>query len=139
MAWSDGMSHFANTSTRTSNSLPDLYPSTGSWRPSRPNMSANRLAWQFVQTDNVKADWKMPIGHLFIDTSRTCEQTTNELREFEPFVWPGGIMTMHDSVSYPDVRRAVSDYLKGRHDSEIRISKQWINRDLQARSYNWTV
>jgi len=72
--------------------------------------------WQFVQTDDLKADWTMPIDHLFIDTSHTYEQTFSELRKFEPFVREGGIITMHDQVTYPEVRRAILDYVKERSD-----------------------
>jgi len=81
-------------------------------------VSENGLSsyWQFTQTDDLTVDWQKPVDHLFIDTSHTYDQTIRELRKFEPFVRDGGVITMHDNVSCPDVRRATSDYLKGRSD-----------------------
>jgi predicted O-methyltransferase YrrM len=72
--------------------------------------------WQFTQSDDLKVEWDRPIDHVFIDTSHTYEQTTKELRKFEPHVRHGGVITMHDSVSYPAVREATTSYLKGRDD-----------------------
>lgn len=72
--------------------------------------------WRFTQSDDLAIDWQKSIDHLFIDTSHTYEQTMAELRKFEPFVRDGAIITMHDSVTFPTVRKATLDYLKMRHD-----------------------
>jgi predicted O-methyltransferase YrrM len=72
--------------------------------------------WQFTRADDLAVDRDEPIDHLFVDTNHTYEQTIAELKKFEPFVREGGIITMHDNVTYPDVGRAASDYLRGRHD-----------------------
>jgi predicted O-methyltransferase YrrM len=84
--------------------------------------------WRFLQTDDLNVDWKMPIDHLFIDTTHTYEQTINELRKFEPFVRRGGIVTIHDSVSSPDVRRAALDFVRGR--SELKKYEYLNNNGL---------
>ena len=65
--------------------------------------------WRFKQTDDLPVIWQKTIDHHFIDTSHTYEQTVAELRKFEPFVRDGGIMTMHDRVTFPDVKNAMSD------------------------------
>lgn len=68
--------------------------------------------WRFTQSDDLKVEWSLPIDHLFIDTSHTYDQTLEELVKFEPFVNPGGIISLHDSVTFPEVSTAVQKYLK---------------------------
>jgi predicted O-methyltransferase YrrM len=56
---------------------------------------------------------------LFIDTSHTYEQTSAELAEYVPRVWPGGTVLLHDTqwtptgpLPAPDgpVAAALTDY-----------------------------
>jgi predicted O-methyltransferase YrrM len=75
--------------------------------------------WSFITSDDIGLQWDAPIDHLFIDTSHTFEHTVKELKKFEPFVKPGGVITLHDSVTYPEVRRAVMEYAGGRSDLHI--------------------
>lgn len=72
--------------------------------------------WDFTQSDDLMVGWDKPIDHLFIDTSHTYDQTLNELRKFEPYVRNGGIITMHDPVSFPEVQEATLFYLRNRTD-----------------------
>ncbi|HKW42631.1 MAG TPA: class I SAM-dependent methyltransferase [Thermoplasmata archaeon] len=72
--------------------------------------------WTFLQTDDLALDWNQPIDHLFIDTSHRYARTIDELRKFEPFVVPGGAISLHDTTSYPAVWRAVEEVVRGRSD-----------------------
>jgi len=73
-------------------------------------------------------DWTEPIDHLFIDTSHRYAPTTEELRKYEPFVVPGGVMTLHDTTSYPAVWRAVEEVVGGR--SDLRVFRYYHNNGL---------
>lgn len=72
--------------------------------------------WSFAQADDLYVTWDHPIDHLFIDTTHTYEQTVKELEKFEPFVRRGGVITMHDIVLYPDVKKAIIHHFAGRSD-----------------------
>jgi predicted O-methyltransferase YrrM len=72
--------------------------------------------WHFVISDDLSLNWETPIDHLFIDTSHAYEQTWCELVKYEPFVEPGGVISLHDTISFPGVRRAVEEYIRGRRD-----------------------
>jgi predicted O-methyltransferase YrrM len=72
--------------------------------------------WQFIQADDLAVEWDKAVDHLFIDTSHTLDQTMKELKKYEPYVRRGGIITMHDSVTYPEVKEAVLTHLRERHD-----------------------
>ena len=71
--------------------------------------------WNFIQGNDLSIQWNKEIDHLFIDTSHTYEQTIAELTKFVPFVKPGGIITLHDIISCPEVLSAINDYL---HDKK---------------------
>jgi len=75
--------------------------------------------WTFLLSDDLGLPWRDPIDHLFIDTSHRYEHTLEELRKFEPFVVPGGVITLHDTTSHPEVWRAVESYFRGRSDIEV--------------------
>ena len=85
-------------------------------------------SWEFIQSDDLKNDWKKPIDHLFIDTSHTYEQTLAELEKFTPFVKPGGIITLHDIISCPEVLSAINDYIKNK--PHIKFYKFFHNNGL---------
>jgi predicted O-methyltransferase YrrM len=72
--------------------------------------------WSFMQANVAKVDWHDSIDHLFVDTSHTYEQTLLELNKFEPYVTPGGVITLHDIVTYPSVLQAINDYVSERSD-----------------------
>lgn len=84
--------------------------------------------WTFVQTDDLALDWSEPIDHLFIDTSHRYGRTIEELRKYEPFVVPGGVISLHDTTSYPAVWRASEEYFRGRPD--VRIFRYYHNNGL---------
>jgi predicted O-methyltransferase YrrM len=86
--------------------------------------------WSFIKSDDLELSWDAPIDHLFIDTSHTFEHTVEELKKFEPFVKVGGVVTLHDSVTYPEVRRAVLEYTSGRRD--LRVYEFLNNNGLLA-------
>ncbi|MGH2612577.1 MAG: class I SAM-dependent methyltransferase [Rhabdochlamydiaceae bacterium] len=72
-------------------------------------------SWTFIESDDLKLEWDKPINFLYIDTSHTYEQTLKELQKYEPFLQPGGIITLHD-ICDNDLSKAISDYFKNRKD-----------------------
>ena len=84
--------------------------------------------WTFIQGDSLKVGWDKPIDHLFIDTVHTFDQATKELEKYEPYVRRGGIITLHDIVTWPGVLRAINSYVKGRTD--LRVYKYFNNNGL---------
>jgi predicted O-methyltransferase YrrM len=84
--------------------------------------------WEFIQGDDLNIQWEKPIDHLFIDTSHTFEHTLEELKKFEPYVRKGGIIIMHDIVAYPEMMRAINNYIGNRTD--LCIYKYFNNNGL---------
>jgi predicted O-methyltransferase YrrM len=84
--------------------------------------------WVFSQGDDLQMNWNLNIDHLFIDTSHRYEHTLKELQKYEPLVRPGGIITLHDIVSFPDVMLAILEYTRDRKD--LRIYKFLHNNGL---------
>ena len=72
--------------------------------------------WAFMRRDDMLLPWAGRIDHLFIDTSHGYGHTLAELEKFEPFVVPGGVISMHDITSFPGVQRAIDKYTEGRPD-----------------------
>ena len=75
--------------------------------------------WRFIKGDDLEVEWNESIDHLFIDTAHTYEQTLKELQRFEPQVKNGGVVTLHDIVAFPDVVKAINDYVVGRRDLQL--------------------
>lgn len=75
--------------------------------------------WTFMQGDDLKIPWTEPIDHLFIDTSHKFDHTLKELEKYEPFVKNGGIISMHDIVSSPEVLKALKYYSRNRADLHL--------------------
>jgi predicted O-methyltransferase YrrM len=75
--------------------------------------------WSFIQGDDLQVNWDKSIDHLFIDTSHTYEHTLKELQKYEPYVRIGGIITLHDTISFPEVMTAILDYIKNRGDLRV--------------------
>lgn len=84
--------------------------------------------WTFIQSDDLKVKWEKPIDLLFIDTSHTYDHTLNELRKFEPYVRKGGVIIMHDVVTYFEVLHAINEYLSNR--SDLRLYTYFNNNGL---------
>jgi len=84
--------------------------------------------WQFIQSDDITFKWEQPIDHLYIDTSHTYEHTLKELTKFEPLVKVGGVITLHDIVSYPEVLSAINKYIHDRKD--LKFYKYYNNSGL---------
>lgn len=84
--------------------------------------------WNFIQNDDLQIDWKEPIDHLFIDTSHTYDQTLAELQKFVKYVRPGGIVSLHDIISHPEVLSAIQEYIKDKHN--IKFYKYFNNSGL---------
>lgn len=72
--------------------------------------------WTFIQADSLKIKWDRPIDHLYIDTVHTFQQAAKELKKYEPCVRRGGLITLHDIVTWPGVMRAVNHYTRNRPD-----------------------
>ena len=51
--------------------------------------------------------------------AHTYEHTLKELRKYEPYVRIGGIITLHDIISFPEVMTAISDYVENRRDLRV--------------------
>ena len=75
--------------------------------------------WTFLQGDSLKIRWDKPIDHLFVDTYHTFSHTLRELKKYEPYVRSGGIVTLHDIVTWPGVLRAVNKYVADRPDLRL--------------------
>lgn len=71
--------------------------------------------WTFIESDDIKIEWKEKIDFLYIDTSHMYEHTLNELKKYEPLVNSGGTIVFHD-IFEKDVSKAISDYFKNRKD-----------------------
>lgn len=84
--------------------------------------------WTFIQGDDLKVKWDKPIDLLFIDTSHTYNHTLNELRKYEPHVRNGGVIVMHDTVTYLEVLQAINKYLINRTD--LRLYTYFNNNGL---------
>ncbi len=84
--------------------------------------------WTFLRGDDMALSWNEPVDHLFIDTSHLYDHTRAELRKYEPLVVPGGVITMHDTTSNPDVWRAIEDHFRGRTD--VRVFRYLHNNGL---------
>lgn len=91
--------------------------------------------WTFLQTDDmdlpwdaVTHPWVQELDMLFIDTSHVYEHTVGELRKFEPWVRDGGVIVMHDPISFPGVLRAATELVAGRPD--LRLYKYVHNNGL---------
>jgi len=84
--------------------------------------------WTFIQSDDLKVKWEKPIDLLFIDTSHTYDHTLNEMRKFEPHVRNGGVIIMHDIVTYVEVLHAINEYLFNRID--LRLYTYFNNNGL---------
>jgi len=80
----------------------------------------------FLQDDDLATEWHTPIDHLFIDTIHTYDQVLKELRKFEPYVVSGGVITLHDTTSHPELWDAITAYFKGRQDTKIR---RWFHNN----------
>ena len=58
--------------------------------------------WSFVVADDLVwgKGWDRPIDVLFVDSSHERGHTEAELRLFAPHVRPGGVILLHDTVSF---------------------------------------
>ena len=76
--------------------------------------------WRFVLADSRDerplADAGLPdeLDVLFIDTLHTYEQVRDELEVWGDRVVDGGVILFHDTDSYPEIRRAISEWCKAR-------------------------
>ena len=74
--------------------------------------------WSFLQGDStssetvavLRTELQQPINTLLLDTLHTYEHVTAELELWHPEVAPGGHIVVHDTESFPGVRRAVEEF-----------------------------
>ncbi len=68
--------------------------------------------WTYLIADDlaVVGECPRPIDCLFIDSAHNYEQTFAELEAYVPLMRPGGVLMMHDTVSWPSVTEAIKDY-----------------------------
>lgn len=71
--------------------------------------------WTFIESDDIKLEWKQNVDFLYIDTSHIYEHTIEELKKYEPLVNSGGTIVLHD-IFEKEVSKAISDYFKDRKD-----------------------
>lgn len=56
------------------------------------------------------------------------QHTLKELEKYEPHVREGGIITLHDIITFPSVMKAIDEYLRNRND--LRLYKYLHNNGL---------
>lgn len=82
--------------------------------PACANAWEGHPQWNFIASDSVDPALfdKIPktLDLLFIDSEHTYKQALFELRAWAPRVRPGGLILMHDTESFPDVKRAAIEY-----------------------------
>lgn len=82
--------------------------------------------WTFVQGDSRDVDGffsritvppelrdvtgRMLFDLILIDTEHTYEQAAAELDAWSEYLWPGGHILLHDTETFPGVRRAVEEF-----------------------------
>jgi GT2 family glycosyltransferase len=74
--------------------------------------------WSFLQGDStnpetiavLRSELPQPITTLLLDTLHTYEHVAAELELWHPEVAPGGHIVVHDTESFPGVRRAVEEF-----------------------------
>jgi len=67
--------------------------------------------WIFIHADDRTLSWETDIDVLFIDTDHSYALTMFELQKYIPHVKKDGIVLMHDTKSWPEVKKAIDDYL----------------------------
>lgn len=72
--------------------------------------------WKFIHSDDLSVEWDAQIDMLFVDTSHLFQHTLDELGKFEPWVKEGGLIVLHDTISFPQVKQAVVAYI-GKHSN----------------------
>lgn len=76
--------------------------------------------WQFVACDSADVDSLQKAGLpeqldvLFIDSEHTYARVKKELATWAPRVRPGGLILMHDTESFPDVKKAAIEFTSAR-------------------------
>jgi len=80
-----------------------------------------------MKGSDLEIDWNKPIDFLYVDTSHTYAQTTQELKKFEPLVKSGGIITSHD-IFMDEINNSITDYFKNRND--ISYLRYFNNNEL---------
>ena len=81
------------------------YPGT------RENYKAPNWTFEVGNDLEIGETWSEPIDVLLIDSSHEREHTEKELRLFGPFVRPGGVVLLHDTVSHPAVLEAIRAWI----------------------------
>ncbi len=70
--------------------------------------------WFFIRGDSrnpeIVEQVDTPLDLLLIDTFHTYEQSTTELSLWGLLVTPGGTICMHDTETFPGVRRAAQEF-----------------------------
>ncbi|MFH1821223.1 MAG: class I SAM-dependent methyltransferase [Methanobacteriota archaeon] len=92
------------------------------------NANGLKKYWTFIQGSSLEVKWNRPINHLFVDTIHTYGQVIRELKKYEPYVKRGGLITLHDTTTWPGVMRAVNTYLNDK--PSLRIYKYFNNNGL---------
>lgn len=77
--------------------------------------------WAFWQQSSTDADvaqdittYAGPFDFLLIDTEHSTEQVSAELTLWAPSMAPGGTICVHDTETFPGVRRAIADFCDAR-------------------------
>lgn len=76
-----------------------------------PERVRSNSHWKFVNKDSLEFVPERNIDVLFIDTSHTYIRTLEELRRYAPGVTRNGVILLHDTISYPEVMKAIEDYM----------------------------
>lgn len=74
--------------------------------------------WTFIQGDSRNPEMPLQIGEpidlLLIDTEHVLEVTAAELALWAPHMRPGARILLHDTETFPGVRRAVAEFCAAR-------------------------
>lgn len=79
-------------------------------------VAAGHKQWTFIQGSSTDPDLTAqktdnePFNLILIDTEHTLEQATAELALWGTHVTPGGTICMHDTETFPGVRRAAQEF-----------------------------
>jgi len=92
--------------------------------PACAEVAKGHPQWSFICADSRDASLPEASGGglidlLLIDTEHRLEITSAELELWEPHVKGGGYICLHDTETFPGVRRAIENYCAARPDLQV--------------------
>ncbi len=93
--------------------------------PACAKVAEGHPQWKFICSDSRNPDLvsgktgSEPFDLILIDTEHRLEITADELALWEPHVKVGGYICLHDTETFPGVRRAIEMYCAARTDLQV--------------------